>query len=100
DSGDEPIQTRCGVVMRGHAPMVAPATDTRNSSATGEDGVEVHVARLEPFDPRVPLEPRHLPARVPPGERLRLGDGLLLGHLAAQLPERLRIADRARSGDP
>ena len=44
------------------------------------------------------LEPGHLPARVPAGERLGLGDRLRLSRRAVELGERLRVADRAARG--
>ena len=48
----------------------------------------------------VPLEPADLPARIAAGQRLRLSDRLSLGEPAAQLGERLRVADRPRGRHP
>ena len=74
---------------RGHEPSIRWST-TSSPDCDPSDG---------PGHVGVALEPRHLPPRVAPGERLRLGDRLGPRRRAVQLGERLRVADRAARGD-
>ena len=54
---------------------------------------------VEPGDALVSLEPAHLPTSVTARKRLRLRNRVGPGELAAQLGQRLGVADRPRRGD-
>src|SRR5688572_30342407 len=64
-------------------------------SSVRADEVGGRMPRLDPAHGPVAPEPRHLPARVPTGQRLRLGDGLGFALAPLELRERLRVADGA-----
>ena len=82
-----PLVNRSSVLTRSAYPAVARACCTRSAAPAS---IQSRVA--------VAAEPAHLPARVAAGERRGLLHRLLLVELAAQLRDRLRVADRPARG--